>query len=145
VCVEGWGWGGGWGGQGCNAACGTGFCSAAARGAESALARWHRDERLRLTWLHGCPWAPALQEECRGWDVNEIVFSAAMWGTYHQLMRSDFTLFDEYQFMHLGTAVRLIRWHSQPMLSEAPLHQPQSHYRVVGADRVSLCTKVLPY
>jgi hypothetical protein len=22
------------------------------------------------------------KDECRGWDVNELVFSAAMWGTY---------------------------------------------------------------
>lgn len=35
-------------------------------------------------------------EECRGWDISEVVFSAAMWPTYHSLLRSDFTLFDEY-------------------------------------------------
>jgi len=23
-----------------------------------------------------------IQDECRGWDVNELVFSAALWGTY---------------------------------------------------------------
>ena len=43
-----------------------------------------------------------LQEECRGWDVNEIVFSRAMWSVYHLLMRADFTLFDEYDFKHAG-------------------------------------------
>ena len=55
------------------------------------------------------PWRPqrgldeaAFREECRGWDVNEIVFSAAMWGTYQPLMRGDFTLFDEYQHLHEG-------------------------------------------
>lgn len=46
----------------------------------------------------------AFREECRGWDVNEIVFSAAMWGTYQPLMRGDFTLFDEYQHLHAGAA-----------------------------------------
>jgi hypothetical protein len=43
-----------------------------------------------------------MQEECRGWDVNEVVFSPALWGTYHALMRADFTLFDEYAFTHAG-------------------------------------------
>ncbi len=43
-----------------------------------------------------------LQEECRGWDVNEIVFGPAMWPTYHSLMRADFTLFDEYKYQHAG-------------------------------------------
>ncbi|KAL4451499.1 hypothetical protein ABPG75_007161 [Micractinium tetrahymenae] len=41
-------------------------------------------------------------EECRGWDVNELVFSAALWGTYQPLMRADFTLFDEYEHTHEG-------------------------------------------
>lgn len=43
-----------------------------------------------------------MQEECREWDVNEVVFSAALWPTYHALMRADFTLFDEYDFTHAG-------------------------------------------
>ena len=42
------------------------------------------------------------QDECRGWDVNEIVFSPAMWPVYHALMRADFTLFDEYKHEHAG-------------------------------------------
>jgi len=42
------------------------------------------------------------QDECRGWDVNEIVFSPAMWPVYHGLMRADFTLFDEYEHEHAG-------------------------------------------
>jgi surfactin synthase thioesterase subunit len=42
------------------------------------------------------------QEECRGWDVNEVVFSPGLWPTYHALMRADFTLFDEYEFKHEG-------------------------------------------
>ncbi len=45
---------------------------------------------------------PCLQEECRGWDVNEVVFGPAMWPTYHSLMRADFTLFDEYKYQHAG-------------------------------------------
>ncbi|CAL8468350.1 g7890 [Coccomyxa elongata] len=43
------------------------------------------------------------QEECRGWDVSEIVFSPSLWPTYHSLMRADFTLFDEYEYTHRGT------------------------------------------
>ena len=46
-----------------------------------------------------------LQEECRGWDVNELVFGPAMWPTYHSLMRADFTLFDEYKFQHAGKCI----------------------------------------
>jgi hypothetical protein len=44
------------------------------------------------------------QEECRGWDVNEAVFSAALWPVYQPLMRADFTLFDEYEFRAAGGA-----------------------------------------
>lgn len=36
----------------------------------------------RSTSLHSCLLLPLPQEECRGWDVNELVFSMALWGTY---------------------------------------------------------------
>ena len=36
-------------------------------------------------------------EECRGWDISEIVFSPSMWPTYQSLLRNDFTIFDEYE------------------------------------------------
>ena len=49
-----------------------------------------------------------LQEECRGWDVNELVFSPSLWGTYQPLMRADFTLFDSYVFQHAGEAIIMI-------------------------------------
>lgn len=42
------------------------------------------------------------QEECRGWDVNEVVFTPALWPVYQALMRADFTLFDEYEFAGIG-------------------------------------------
>ena len=45
------------------------------------------------------------QDECRGWDVNEIVFSTGMWPMYHGLMRADFRLFDEYEHTHAGTGI----------------------------------------
>ena len=48
-----------------------------------------------------------LQEECRGWDVNEVVFGPAMWPTYQSLMRADFTLFDEYEYQHAGKSTCL--------------------------------------
>ena len=56
---------------------------------------------VHTTIQHGCGvgWR---QEECRDWDVNEIVFSPAMWPVYHGLMRADFTLFDEYEHAHAG-------------------------------------------
>ena len=47
--------------------------------------------------------ARGAQEECRGWDVNEVVFTPALWPTYQALMRADFTLFDEYEFRGAGT------------------------------------------
>jgi surfactin synthase thioesterase subunit len=37
-----------------------------------------------------------LQDECRGWDISDVVFSAAMWGMYQPMLRADFKLFDEY-------------------------------------------------
>ncbi|KAL4515951.1 hypothetical protein Ndes2526B_g00665 [Nannochloris sp. 'desiccata'] len=40
------------------------------------------------------------KEECRGWDIAEIVFSNAMWPMYHPLLRADFTMFDEYEYKH---------------------------------------------
>ena len=42
------------------------------------------------------------KEECRGWNVGEVVFSAAMWPVYQPLMRADFRLFDEYEFTREG-------------------------------------------
>jgi surfactin synthase thioesterase subunit len=38
-----------------------------------------------------------LQEECRGWDINESVFSPGMWEMYEPMLRADFKLFDEYE------------------------------------------------
>jgi len=40
------------------------------------------------------------KDECRRWNVNEVVFK--FWDIYHPLLRSDFTLFD--QFKHEGEA-----------------------------------------
>jgi hypothetical protein len=37
-----------------------------------------------------------LQDECRGWDISDVVFSAGMWGMYQPMLRADFKLFDEY-------------------------------------------------
>ena len=53
--------------------------------------------------------APHGQEECRGWDVNEVVFSDAMWPVYHGLMRADFKLFDEYEHTHEGNGPCILR------------------------------------
>ena len=58
---------------------------------------------LRRTSVDG---VHSAQDECRGWDVNEVVFGPAMWPTYHSLMRADFTLFDEYQYQHEGRVTR---------------------------------------
>lgn len=38
----------------------------------------------------------AVQEECRGWDINEAVFSPGVWEMYQPMLRADFRLFDEY-------------------------------------------------
>ena len=42
------------------------------------------------------------KDEARGWDVNEVVFSAAMWAQFGGLMRADFRLFDEYEYARAG-------------------------------------------
>ena len=44
----------------------------------------------------------AFQAECRGWDVNELLFSEKMWGLYGGLLRADFGLFDTYSFEGSG-------------------------------------------
>jgi len=41
------------------------------------------------------------KEECRRWDVNELIFQNGMWDIYQPLMRSDFHLFDKYDYVHL--------------------------------------------
>ena len=43
----------------------------------------------------------AFTEECRRWDVNELVFGP-LWEVYHDLMRADFHLFDKYDYAHSG-------------------------------------------
>jgi len=53
------------------------------------------------------PWAPdnrrtllseaSFQQECRQWDVNEVVFDPGMWRAYEPLLRADFALFDTYE------------------------------------------------
>ena len=40
----------------------------------------------------------AFKEECRGWDVNAVVFAPPNWPTYSAIMRDDFTLFDSYVY-----------------------------------------------
>ena len=50
------------------------------------------------------PWTPnrgmgeaAFKEECRGWDINDAVLSTPhIWQSFGAMIRSDFTLFDEY-------------------------------------------------
>ncbi|PNW78637.1 hypothetical protein CHLRE_09g388900v5 [Chlamydomonas reinhardtii] len=44
------------------------------------------------------------QEEVRGWDVNEVVFSPDMWQMYEPILRADFKLFDEYQMLPSGSS-----------------------------------------
>ncbi|KAK9824782.1 hypothetical protein WJX74_008322 [Apatococcus lobatus] len=44
----------------------------------------------------------AHSDECRGWDINDLVFTPALWATYQHLMRSDFQLFDSYTYQHAG-------------------------------------------
>lgn len=41
---------------------------------------------------------PQFMEECRGWDVNEVVFQEGNWKAFSGMMRDDFTLFDEYEY-----------------------------------------------
>ena len=43
-------------------------------------------------------------DECRAWDVNELVFSGAMWPSYQNILRADFGLFDTYAYRRAGQA-----------------------------------------
>lgn len=49
---------------------------------EADVRQWQH--RLRLVFINSALSTRGfgMQEECRGWDVNELVFSAALWGTY---------------------------------------------------------------
>uniref|UniRef100_A0A383VJE5 Thioesterase domain-containing protein n=1 Tax=Tetradesmus obliquus TaxID=3088 RepID=A0A383VJE5_TETOB len=54
--------------------------------------------------MHQRPWRQQrllqeqqFKEECRGWDISDVVFSAGMWGMYQPMLRADFKLFDEYE------------------------------------------------
>lgn len=38
----------------------------------------------------------AFKTECRAWNINEIVFSDAMWKVYEPLLRADFRCFNDY-------------------------------------------------
>ena len=49
-----------------------------------------------------------MQEECRGWDVSEVIFTPAMWSIYQSVMRADFTLFDSYTYTHAGKRSGLV-------------------------------------
>ena len=45
---------------------------------------------------------PEFKEECRRWDVNEIVFGP-VWEIYEPMMRADFHLFDKYEYAHIDS------------------------------------------
>ena len=53
-----------------------------------------------------------MQDECREWDISEVVFSPTMWPTYEPLLRADFTLFDEYEHPKNGAFVLMLHLYS---------------------------------
>lgn len=81
------------------------------------------------------------QEECRAWDVNEVVFSPGLWGTYHALMRADFTLFDEYIYTHEGgwTPRPSLLFENLCLLATAPINEHDRLCMVDGWQRHGLC------
>ena len=44
--------------------------------------------------------ANGVQDECRAWDINNIIFEPSMWTMYQPMLRADFSLFDSYEFTH---------------------------------------------
>ena len=42
----------------------------------------------------------AFQEECKKWEVSEVVFQPEMWTAFVTRMRADFTIFDQYRYEH---------------------------------------------
>jgi surfactin synthase thioesterase subunit len=64
------------------------------------------------------------QDECRGWDVNDVVFSEQMWGVYGGLLRADFGLFDAYEFdsgddKSMGSSISAFYASSDKKITEA--------------------------
>jgi surfactin synthase thioesterase subunit len=50
-------------------------------------------------WSRNAPMSDAeFMEECRGWNVNEVLFQGNNWKAFGGMMRDDFTLFDEYEY-----------------------------------------------
>ena len=45
------------------------------------------------------------QDECRAWDINEVVFSPDLWRLYQPMLRADFRIFDEYEIDAAGGGV----------------------------------------
>lgn len=81
----------------------------------------------------------SLQEECRGWDINETVFSPGMWELYQPLLRADFSLFDEYQ-----PSISAAEATAAPFQSRLCLFWGQHDRRVTEAMvQVSDCTEYM--
>lgn len=68
-----------------------------------------------------------MQEECRGWDINEAVFSPGMWDMYQPMLRADFQLFDEYT-----PSNTLAEAQAAPLTHNMRLFWGQSDRRVTG-------------
>jgi hypothetical protein len=64
--------------------------SRAGQGTEEEEALGHSPPTLPAAMLSSA------QDEMRGWDISEVVFTPAMWPIYQPLLRADCTLFDSY-------------------------------------------------
>ena len=47
----------------------------------------------------------AFKDECRTWDINEVIFQPSMWAVYKGLLQDDFNLFDEYEYAPLPAPI----------------------------------------
>ena len=47
----------------------------------------------------------AFKDECRTWDINEVIFQPSMWKVYEGLLKDDFNLFDEYEYAPLPAPI----------------------------------------
>ena len=70
----------------------------------AAPSRWGRPllrPPLRLSGMG----EDAFKDECRTWDINEVIFQPSMWAVYKGLLQDDFNLFDEYSYAPLPAPI----------------------------------------
>ncbi|GAX80583.1 hypothetical protein CEUSTIGMA_g8020.t1 [Chlamydomonas eustigma] len=93
----------------------------------------HRPWRRQSTLNEG-----QFKEECRGWGISEEVFTPSMWPIYQLLLRSDFRIFDEYDWelgrditdVSIPTGSALKEMTTEPIPGESKLLPTTFHFPI---------------